>query len=439
MRRDNYAEDLYRLDNEYRGLLIKIRTVRRRNDDLPSAEEGRAYQRAAEICGMIANMSVGAEAEHWKAEQAKCSDKIREIAFALDPTAAKMAEQAASGTGVASSGNGAKAETVNAVSGSSGSGNIVRGIETDEVVTESIINGWFKDAPEHGLDSVAGMDDVKDKLRKCFTSVGMAKLKQRLKISPIQGYFFIGPPGCGKTYIIKAFANELMKKYGYNYMFLSGGAIHNRYVGDAEKIVEKAFLAARENAPCIMFIDEMDGVCRNRSAPNLPAHMLSTTTAFLNGYNSLLDKMDPEKPVIFMAATNYPQDVDTAMLDRTELIEISLPDDKARESAFARGFKHLTLGSDITFEDMAAETVNYNYRDIDRVRDSVLTTILNSYIDSGVECEDAIRDLDEGAFMLTKDLFYNAVDNYTPAPKEEYMRKLEEWKQHLKDEEAANG
>ncbi len=429
MRHTNYAEDLYRMDNEYRGLMIQIRTLRRRNEDLASAEEGRAWQRAAEICAQIANMSVGAEAEHWRAEQNKCSEKIREIAYTLNPTAARQAEEAAKG----SQPQAQKQTTSNSSTsaGSNNSGEMAYGIETDEVVTEKIIKNWFKDTPQHGFDNVAGMEDVKKKLRRSFNSIGMAKLKQRLKISPVQGFFFIGPPGCGKTYIINAFAHELIEKYGYSYMFLSGGAIHNRYVGDAEKIVEKAFLAARANAPCILFIDEMDGVCRNRSTPNLPAHMLSTTTAFLNGYNSLLEKMDIEKPVIFMAATNYPQDVDTAMLDRTEMIEISLPDQAARESAFARGLGHLTLGSDITFAEMAEQTVNYNYRDIDRLLDAIANSIFERYLDANVSCEDAMTDLDEGTFVLDRTLFEAALDAYVPTPKDEYMRKLEEWKATL--------
>ncbi len=430
MKHQNYAEDLYRLDNEYRGLIIKIRTIRRRNDDLPTAEEGRLYQKAAEICGQIANMSVGAEAEHWKAEQNKCGERIREIAYAIDPDAARKAEAAAASPASSANNNKPQPQTLKAGGNNSGAGESY-GIETDEVVTESVIKNWFKDAPEHGFDNVAGMEDVKKKLRRSFNSIGMAKLKQRLKISPIQGFFFIGPPGCGKTYIINAFAHELIEKYGYSYMFLSGGSIHNRYVGDAEKIVEKAFLAARANAPCILFIDEMDGVCRNRNAPNLPAHMLSTTTAFLNGYNSLLEKQDIEKPVIFMAATNFPQDVDTAMLDRTELIEISLPDEGARESAFERGLEHLKLGDDITYADMAEATFNYNYRDIDRLLDAMTNSIFESYLDSGVSCEDAIADLDDGAFVIDRALFENALKDYVPTPKEEYMRKLEEWKETL--------
>ncbi len=429
MKRQNYAEDLYRLDNEYRGLIIQIRTIRRRNNDMPSAEEGRCYQKAAEICGQIATISVGAEAEHWKAEQSKCGEKIREIAYAIDPQAARKAEEAATGSAAAGK---PQPQSIKAGNNGDATGEAY-GIETDEVVTENVIKNWFKDAPEHGFDNVAGMEDVKKKLRRSFNSIGMAKLKERLKISPIQGFFFIGPPGCGKTYIINAFAHELIEKYGYSYMFLSGGSIHNRYVGDAEKIVEKAFLAARANAPCILFIDEMDGVCRSRNAPNLPAHMLSTTTAFLNGYNSLLEKQDAEKPVIFMAATNFPQDVDTAMLDRTELVEISLPDEGARESAFQRGLDHIKLGDDITYAEMAAQTDNYNYRDIDRLLDSMTNSIFESYLDSGVSCEDAIADLDDGAFVIDRKLFETALESYVPTPKDEYMRKLEEWKATLGD------
>ncbi len=422
MRHDNYAEDLYRLDNEYRGLMIQIRSIHRRNNDEPSREEGKAYQRAAEICAAIANMSVGAEAEHWKEEQAKCSEKIREIAYALDPEAAKKIEESRSEKSSCEAPEKASNES---------SGDWTYGVETNEVVTKEMVKAWFKDAPSHGFDDVAGMEEVKKKLRKCFTGISMGALRERLKIKPIQSFFFVGPPGCGKTYIINAFAHELIEKNGYKYMFLSGGNIHNRYVGDAEKVVEKAFLAAKANAPCILFIDEMDGVCRNRNAQNLPAHMFSTTTAFLNGYNSLTENMDPDKPVIFMAATNYPQNVDAAMLDRTEIIEVSLPDDEARASAFGRGLKHLSMEEDISYEDMAQETVNYNYRDIDRLIDSMTSAIFDEFIESGVSCEEAVEQLNEGSFKITRKHFDNAFDNYTPTPKEEYMKELEAWKNSI--------
>lgn len=441
MRHDNYKDDMYRLDNEYRGLLIQIRFIRRTHDDLPSAEEARVYQRAAEICADIANMNVGAEAEHWKNEQNKCNEKIREIAYYLNPEAAKRAEQRAAENGQSNDSQGT-ASKASDNSASDGDATMAYGIETNEVVTEAVIKEWFDDKSlNHDFSVVAGMDDVKQKLRHSFSSVGMTKLKAKLGIDPMQSFFFIGPPGCGKTFIIEAFAYELVNKYGYKFMSLNGSKIHSRYVGDAEKIIEKSFEAALANAPCIIFFDEMDGVCRSRNSPNLPGHMFSTTTAFLNGYNKLSSRVNIDKPVIFMAATNYPQDVDIAMLDRTEMIEISFPDAAARAAAFERSFKdHIQLADNITFEDMGAATENYNNRDINRlsgaIRNRIFDRFCASISESGSDAESgttvAIEALDSGEVNITKELFEEELAKYTPAPKEEYMQKLAEWKDQIK-------
>ena len=104
----------------------------------------------------------------------------------------------------------------------------------------------------------------------------------------LHSYFFVGPPGCGKTFIIKAFAKELAEK-DYKYIALEGSDILSRYVGDAEKIVTRVFEEAEKQDKCIVFIDEVDGVCKNRSKSNLPEYAASLTTAFLTGYNRIVN------------------------------------------------------------------------------------------------------------------------------------------------------
>ena len=144
-----------------------------------------------------------------------------------------------------------------------------------------------------------------------------------------------------------------------------GSDILSRYVGEAEKIITRLFEEAEKNAPCIVFIDEVDGVCKNRSQPNLPEYAASLTTAFLTGYNRINSS---DKPIIFIGATNYPNQVDNAMLDRVELVRVPFPDTDARESAFRRQFsKLITLEDGFTFEDIADATATYNFRDIDRL------------------------------------------------------------------------
>ena len=203
----------------------------------------------------------------------------------------------------------------------------------------------------------------------------------------LHSYFFIGPPGCGKTYIIEAFAHELMDK-NYKFLSLVGSDILSRYVGEAEKIVTRLFAEAEKNAPCIVFIDEVDGVCKNRSLPNLPEYAASITTAFLTGYNRINSS---DKSIIFIGATNYPNQVDNAMLDRVELIRVPYPDQEARCFAFKKQFKDIIMLEDgFSFDDMAASTEKYNYRDIERLSATIKNMIYKETVEKYKNEKEAI-------------------------------------------------
>ena len=190
-------------------------------------------------------------------------------------------------------------------------------------------------------------------------------------------------------------------------------------------LVERAFAEAKAKAPCILFIDEIDSVCRNRSMPNIPSHAMSTTTAFLTGYNSLGDS---KKPVIFIGATNYPNLVDNAMLDRVELIKLPLPDVKVRAKTFEMFFNQIMQNEPgFTYENMAEETYNYNQRDIKRlciqIRDLVKKDVQSIYPDE----HESVEALKSGSYTLSKEIFEKALNLYVPSRKDDIIRTLDEW------------
>ncbi len=297
----------------------------------------------------------------------------------------------------------------------------------DEVITQKMIDSWFEKKPNHGFAEIAGMKDVKKKMERCLQIIEWNKVRKRLKMSTVQSFFFVGPPGCGKTYIAEAFTYELMERYHYKYMYLSGADIHSRYVGDAEKIVKKAFEVAAQNAPCIMFIDEFDSVCRNRSASNLPEHVMSTTNAFLNAFSKLKSTVTYEKPVIFVAATNYPQNVDGAMLDRVELIPIFLPDEEAREHAFERKLEEMDIPYELDCAEIAEITEKYNYRDIDRMMDAIKDLFFDQLKDNFVMEKDALDMIEDKTFVISKEMFDEVCRICVPSPKDEILQELENW------------
>lgn len=303
-------------------------------------------------------------------------------------------------------------------------------VQKDDTIDTST---WFQKAPEHSFDDVSGMEEFKKKLRECVLDSGIGKLKDYLGVKRLHSYFFFGPPGCGKTFIIEAYAHELMKS-DYKYLKLCGADILSRFVGDGEKVVKRLFEEARDNAPCIVFVDEIDGVCKDRNLPNLPEYSRTLTTSFLEGYNSIIEttlkseeNQDP-KPIIFIGATNYPGLVDNAMMDRVELLRVPLPDTEAREKAFERNFEgKIQFSDEHAFHSMAEATEKYNYRDIDRltgeIKNLVIKDIMKLYQDEGK----AIEALQSGEYKASPEILNAACQNCLPSPKDQIISSLDAW------------
>ena len=381
-------------------------------------------QQAADLRQEMATISTGGVQEYQQRKKRELDMRIREIVGILNPELLRRFD-----AGQVKKGGSAKAGTkagTGAASGAGGTAAAAKGKDSDIDVSK-----WFKEIPLHTFEDVAGMDDLKEKLRQCVVDTRVGKLKEYLGIPRLHSFFFIGPPGCGKTYIVEAFAHELMEQ-NYKYISLTGSDILSRYVGDAEKIVSRMFQEAEENAPCILFVDEIDGVCKNRSLPNLPEHAATLTTAFLEGFNRINERKDP-KTIIFIGATNYPGKVDNAMMDRVELIRVPFPDRGAREHAIRRQFKDiLQFDADCSYDFMAEATEMYNYRGIvrlcNRLKNEIVRDIMTKYSDE----ESAINALKDCSYMVERKQFETAKQNCLPAPKDAIIRSLDEWEEQYR-------
>lgn len=379
-----------------------------RNGGKPSKEQCKLLQQAAYLRFEMARMSVGEERLYQQRKLQELNRQIRDIARQIDPELAKRME-------AANSQDKGKPQD--------------KPVPGNKSVDPAEVTGWFKEAPKQSFADVSGMTELKEQLRGCIQDLRIAELKAYLKMKQIHSFFFYGPPGCGKTYIIKAFAHELMDK-DYKFLSLEGSDILSKYVGDAEKIVAQVFEEAQKNAPCIVFFDEVDGVCKSRSLPDLPNYAASLTTAFLTGYNRIDES---EKPIIFIGATNYPRQVDNAMLDRVELIRVPLPDADARAAKFARDLEGLVpLEDGLTYARMAQETETYNYRDIDRLIARMKTMMVKQLMkDYGTEAK-AMAALKAGEYKISVALFDEARHSCLPTPKDGILREIDQWEEQIK-------
>ena len=304
--------------------------------------------------------------------------------------------------------------------------------KTGDAISDEEVASWFAKKPTHGFDQVAGMKDLIERLSNCALGAQWNKIKAFLKMPTVHTYFFYGLPGCGKTFIANAFAHELMNEK-YHYMTLTGGKIMSSKVGVAEKTIERVFEEAKKNAPCILFIDEIDGVCADRSDDNTPQYARSLTTSFLTGYNSLKQfEKDSDKKIIFIAATNYPELVDSAMLDRAELIYVEIPDQEARCHSFKLKYSDIfQLEDGFDYMEMAERTDGYNYRDLDRLEEHLKDKVF-SYLRSNYVSEDeAYEALVNGEFRLTREMFEEAFDAYEPTPKDREKEAMQKWREKV--------
>ncbi|MFD7326513.1 ATP-binding protein [Streptomyces sp. NPDC059875] len=191
-------------------------------------------------------------------------------------------------------------------------------------------SAWDIDAPGSvRLADVGGMQEVKDRLEAAFLApMRNPELRKLYGKSLRGGLLLYGPPGCGKTFIARAVAGEL----GASFMSISLSDILDMYLGTSEKNVHDIFQTARRQAPCVVFLDELDALGAKRSRTH--------HNGMRNVVNQLLTELDgvdgaSNEGVFVLAATNVPWDVDLALrrpgrLDRTLLV--LPPDAPAREA-----------------------------------------------------------------------------------------------------------
>ena len=426
-----YLRDLNRTINEYRGCVDRAESIHRKFLDNPVRslllEEIRCYRDACEICSRAAAMftSDDPQCAEWLGRQASNERKLRELLHIHDHGLPQKNDQDETVPTAAAPG---KSGGTKAAQGGKSGGTKA----SQDDLAQEMVDGWFKERPKHGFDAVAGMNELKEKLRTCIQDVAASSVNQYLGMDVVHSFFLYGPPGCGKTFITKAFVHELMgdqftyEGQPYKYMFLSGGDVHQALVGKSEKVVERAFQEAMNHAPCILFMDEIDSVCRNRSQAYLPTHAMNTTTAFLNGYNSL---MDSPKPVIFIGATNYPNMVDGAMLDRVELIKVPLPDLEVRTFTFEKALGGILKNEDgFTYADMAEETDNFSQRDCNRLLGMLKRAVKDELKPLyGEDAEAMVEAMKSGSYRFTRELFMNVLKQYRPSRKEDILRDLDKW------------
>ena len=222
-------------------------------------------------------------------------------------------------------------------------------------VSPSAIRELFVDIPDVRWNDVGGLDDIRRRLIESVQwPIKYPELYQQAGVKPPKGLLLAGPPGVGKTLIAKAIANES----GVNVISVKGPALMSRYVGDSEQGVRDLFHKARQAAPCIIFLDEVDSVVPARGEGSTDSHVAERV---LSQFLSEMDGLEELKGVFVMGATNRADLIDPAMLRPgrfDEIIELGLPNEEARKQILAVHLRNKPLGENIFVDKLAARCFN---------------------------------------------------------------------------------
>lgn len=417
----DYARRLDEKTQQYNMLVNRAEEVRRDCLNRRSKEEANLYVKAASVCAEIMGMSRGEPSIYSKWEQRKfsCAEEARQIVELLQPAVPpqpeekKAPQEAETTVARAADEKRAAAPQEHTADENPETAEFTTRNATDDVPAK-MIQQWYKEKPTNTFDEIVGMDEVRKQLEGKIELNRYDQTRSCLKLEPMTSFVFYGPPGTGKTSVIKAFVHEVMEEESFKYLHLEGNDIKDKLVGVAEKRVSIAFKEAIDNAPSILFIDELDNLCADRGKQGVANHQKSLTVSFMEAYNRL---QDSGKQVMFLGATNNPEDLDAAVLDRVNLVSVPLPKKEVRENYFARKFQNIHLAEDLTIDQMAEETDGFSFRDLDRLRAALMTELGHQAIqenrqldENNVEDREATdiaskKAIETGAIVLTRALF----------------------------------
>lgn len=221
-----------------------------------------------------------------------------------------------------------------------------------------------------GFAAIAGMDDLKKQLQEeVIEPLNNPDEYRRYGVTIPNGMLLYGPPGCGKTFFAKHFAEEV----GFNFMCITPATLKSRYVNASQENIANMFKEAEENAPTIIFIDEMNELVPNREDD---VHEMSRSAV-----NEMLAQMDRtgEKSIFIIGATNYPHMIDPAILRAGRLDKkyyVGVPDFVARKALFELYLKNRPYDFGLDYDELSKLTENYVSADIQLIVNDAARTAL---------------------------------------------------------------
>uniref|UniRef100_A0A8C0MGR9 non-chaperonin molecular chaperone ATPase n=1 Tax=Canis lupus familiaris TaxID=9615 RepID=A0A8C0MGR9_CANLF len=267
------------------------------------------------------------------------------------------------------------------------------------------------DVPNVSWSDIGGLENIKLKLKQAVEwPLKHPESFIRMGIQPPKGVLLYGPPGCSKTMIAKALANES----GLNFLAIKGPELMNKYVGESERAVREIFRKARAVSPSIIFFDELDALAIERGSSSGAGNVADRVLAQLL---TEMDGIEQLKDVTILAATNRPDRIDKALMrpgriDR--IIYVPLPDAATRREILNLQFHSMPISNDVNLDELIFQTDTYSGAEIIAVcREAALLAL-----------EEDIQ-----ANSITRRHFTRALSTVTPRISKSLRRFYEEYQE----------
>jgi AAA family ATPase, CDC48 subfamily len=287
-------------------------------------------------------------------------------------------------------------------------------------IEPSALREVFVEVPDVTWDDVGGLGETKERLRETIQwPLEYPEVFEELDMAAAKGVMLYGPPGTGKTLLAKAVANEAES----NFISIKGPELLNKYVGESEKGVREVFSKARENAPTVVFFDEIDAIATERGSNSegsgVGERVVSQLLTELDGLESLED-------VVVIATSNRPDLIDSALLRPGRLdrhVHVPVPDEEARRKIFDVHTGAKPLADDVDLDNLARKTEGYVGADIEAVCREASMAASREFIGS-VDPEEVGESV--GNVRVTMSHFEEALEEVQPSVTEETKRQYEE-------------
>ncbi|BFU22602.1 transitional endoplasmic reticulum ATPase, putative [Entamoeba histolytica] len=297
-------------------------------------------------------------------------------------------------------------------------------------VNPASIRDVVVEVPNVKWEDIGGLEQTKNELKEIVQwPVLHPELFKRYGQPPSRGVLFYGPPGCGKTMMAKAVANECQA----NFISVKGPELLTMWFGESEANVRNIFDKARGAAPCVLFFDELDSIAQSRGSNNGDS---GVSDRVINQLLTEMDGMSSAKTVFIIGATNRPDIIDPALtrpgrLD--QLIYIPLPDLEARVGVLQANLRKSPVAPDVNLRDIANATEGFSGADLTAICQRAVKLAIRECIKKEIEIQESGLDIVEDPVpFITRKHFEESMITARRSVSDQDVRRYESFVNTLK-------